>query len=937
MKNNWKERDTAYEQERAKHAEPVPSREYILKILSAHAGPLTRDELVARIGMGPEDSVEALDKRLQAMVRDGQIAQNRRGAYGPVTRMNLITGRVQGHKDGFGFLVRDDATGPDVFLNPRQMKQLMPGDRAAVRIAGRDPRGREEGVVVEVLERNPMPLVGRYMFQQGIAYVVPDNPRVVHDLLIPPGQDGGAKAGQMVVAEITTPPDTRTLPVGRVVEVLGDHLAPGMEIEAAIRAHGLPHKWSSAVDREAAALPDRVGDTDTRGRWDFRGVKLVTIDGEDARDFDDAVLAEPHADGGWKLTVAIADVAAYVRPGTALDREAAERGNSVYFPERVIPMLPEALSNGLCSLNPEVDRLCMVCEMHVDADGEIVRSRFLEGVMHSRARLTYNQVFAALEDPQGPTARQWAAVLPQLQALDQVFHALFRARERRGAIDLDSSETKVVFGADRKIERIVPVARNRAHRIIEECMIAANIEAAKFVIRHKLPAPHRVHQQPDVMKVAALHEFLTERGLRLPGGDRPTPMDYARTLTRARARPDYPLIQSVALRSLMQARYSADPTGHFGLALEHYAHFTSPIRRYPDLLLHRAIKHALHKRKPAEFAYSAADVEARSAHCSATERRADEATRDVVQWLKCEFMSRHVGDEYEAAVTSVASFGLFCELEGLFIEGLVHISALKNDYYVHDAKQHRLRGERGGKVYGLGQRLRVKVVRVNLDERKIDLEPLDQPARTPRGGSPPPRQAPGQGTPPVTRAALALATLLLGGCFASLQSTLPPPGARGGAAALGRPAPALAPGEAGAAMDALRRALAEAARESPLPLQPGDGVPVILQLDPERAFEAQSAQLRLPALDACGAIAGAVMQQPATVVHVVSYAPADSGIEAALGLAARRAASLQDELVREGLFAGRVRAEGREGTPRIELHFQPVVQGREAAAWVPPG
>ncbi|HUR41323.1 MAG TPA: ribonuclease R [Verrucomicrobiae bacterium] len=721
---NWTEQDPGFAQEQAKHASPLPSRNFLLKLLGEHAGPLTADELATHFGLPPEQ-VEGLDKRLQAMIRDGQLVQNRRGAYGPLPRMHVVRGRVQGHRDGFGFLVREDGVQPDIFLNPRQMRQLLPGDVALVRISGTDQRGRPEGVVVEVVERKMQAIVGRYVVDQGIGYVIPDNPRVTHDVLVPPGLHGGAKAGQMVVVEITTPPGSRTLPAGKVKEVLGDHLAPGMEIEAAIRAHGLPHEWPVDVEREAAALPATVSAKDTEGRHDFRELPLVTIDGEDARDFDDAVHAQRQRAGGWKLWVAIADVAAYVKPGSALDREGLLRGNSVYFPERVIPMLPEALSNGLCSLNPHVDRLCMVCELSIDAEGEITGSKFYDGVMHSRARLTYNQVFAALEDPNGPEAQRRAEVLPYLQVLDEVFHALFKAREARGAIDLDSVETKVVFGADRKIERIVPVTRNRAHRIIEECMIAANIEAARFVIKAQRPAPHRVHAQPDVMKVQLLREFLAERGMVLGGGDKPKPKDYAKVLQRARTRPDYSLIQTVCLRSLMQARYSAEPTGHFGLALGEYAHFTSPIRRYPDLLLHRSIKNALHRRKPADLGYDNVGIEAHSAHCSTTERRADEATRDVMTWLKCEYMRSRVGESFVGTVSAVVPFGLFVMLEGLYIEGLVHISSLKNDYYAHEPSQHRLRGERGGRVYTLGQKLRVKVARVNLDERKIDLEPIE--------------------------------------------------------------------------------------------------------------------------------------------------------------------------------------------------------------------
>ena len=731
---NWKDLDPEYPAELAKHPSPMPSRNYLLKIMGQHAGPLTLDELAAELQLD-EAGTGALEKRLRAMLRDGQLVENRRGAYGPLTNMNVVRGRVQGHRDGFGFLIRDDgSTGPDIFLSPRQMKQLMPGDRALVRISGQDQRGRPEGSVVEVLERGSLTLVGRYALNDGVGFVIPDNPRVTQDVMVPPGAHGEAKPGQMVVVEITTPPGARTLPAGRIIEVLGEHLAPGMEIEAAIRAHGLPHVWPDDVEQEAKGLPTTVRPGDIQGRADLRPMPLVTIDGEDARDFDDAVYAERAKEGGWKLWVAIADVAAYVKPGSALDREAFQRATSVYFPERVIPMLPEALSNGLCSLNPNVDRLCMACEMHVSDEGEITRSHFMDGVMHSQARFTYNEVFAILEAPDGPEAQRRKPLVPRLQALDGVFKALFKAREKRGAIDLDSVETKVVFGADRKIERIVPVSRNRAHRIIEECMIAANIESARFVLKHKRPAPHRVHEQPDAMKVVALREFLAERGLRLGGGDKPSPKDYASVLVRARDRTDFKLCQTVVLRSLMQARYSVEPTGHFGLALEHYGHFTSPIRRYPDLLMHRAIKHSLHHKKASDYTYTAAEVDAFCAHCSTNERRADDATRDVMAWLKCEFMRHRIGESYTATVGAVVGFGLFVELDGLYVEGLVHISSLKNDYYIHEAKLHRLRGERGGRVYGLGQKLRVKVVRVDLDERKIDLEVVEEGA-TPRGAA----------------------------------------------------------------------------------------------------------------------------------------------------------------------------------------------------------
>ena len=736
-KTDWRKQDPEFKNEQGRYEDPIPSRALILEVLTDKGEPQTLDELIGHFGLAKLNQQEALSRRLVAMLREGQAMQNRKGAWGAVTRMNLIAGVVQAHRDGFGFLIPDEG-GQDVFLPPRQMRSLMNGDRILVRISGTDFKGRPEGSVAEVLERGTRTVVGRLHMDQGISYVIPDNPRVQQDVLIPPDQRMDAKRGQMVVAEITAPPGTRTLPLGRIIEILGEHMAPGMEIEAAIRAHNLPFEWPAAVEHEAAAIPDTVQPTQIKGREDIRTLPLVTIDGADARDFDDAVYCRPEKKG-WTLWVAIADVSAYVTPGAPLDVEAAKRGNSVYFPQRVIPMLPEKLSNGLCSLNPDVDRLCMVCEMRVLPSGEIDKSRFFQGVMRSQARLIYEDVATILEQPQGELAQKRAALVPHLQALDAVFGALFAAREARGAIDFESTETRIVFGTDRKIDKIVPVKRNRAHRLIEECMIAANVESAKFVEKAKLPALYRIHDDPDPTKVVALREFLAGRGLRLGGGDKPKAMDYAKTLALARKRTDASLIQTVLLRSLMQAQYKQENTGHFGLALTHYSHFTSPIRRYPDLLLHRAIKHALlsqkktagiFRRKSEPFVYTSEQMGAMGAHCSMTERRADDATRDVSVWLKCEFMSDRVGEEFNGLVTSVPNFGLFVELEGLYVDGLVHVSSLKNDYYQHDAKQHRLVGGRNGRVYALGDRVRVKVVRVNLDERKIDLELVDKSPAT---------------------------------------------------------------------------------------------------------------------------------------------------------------------------------------------------------------
>jgi ribonuclease R len=726
---DWRQRDPEHAAESARYAQPLPSRTLILSTLEQSAEPLTLDELIAHFGLSKLSEQEAFAKRLVAMTREGQLAvADRRGAYRPTGQPaqkapppNLVEGKVSMHRDGYGFLAADSG-GPDVFLPPRQMRGLMHGDRARVRVTETDAKGRREGALVEVIERGTTRVVGRLQGAEGVFTVIPNNPRQP-EVIVPAAERGGARHGQMVVAELIAPPNERSLPVGRITEILGEHLAPGMEIQAAIRSHNLPHEWPEAVERESAAFPAGVLPEQIERRIDLRKLGLMTIDGADARDFDDAVYAEAVRGGkGWKLWVAIADVSAYVVPGAPLDAEAQNRGTSVYFPENVIPMLPEVLSNGLCSLNPQVDRLCMVCEMNVDHDGEVSKSRFYEAVMHSQARLVYEEAAAILADPKGPEAQQRGpAVVKPLQTLKAVFEALFAAREKRGAIDFEGTETKIVFGAERKIEKIVPVKRTLAHRLIEECMIAANVESAKLVEKHAMPALYRIHEPPDADKVAVLREFLAGRGLRLSGGAAPKAADYAATLAQLKGREDAGLVQSVMLRSLMQARYSPDNVGHFGLALTHYAHFTSPIRRYPDLLLHRAIKRVLMRGKPKAFAYTPQQMEQLGAHCSTTERRADEATRDVATWLKCEFMRHRVGEELAGVVTSVAPFGLFIELEGLYIEGMVHVSNLEGDYYEFDARHQRLVGSRSKRVYALGQRLQVKVTRVSLDERKIDL------------------------------------------------------------------------------------------------------------------------------------------------------------------------------------------------------------------------
>lgn len=709
--------------EAKKYANPIPSREFILDTLTETDVPLTFDEIAAAFDIRDAEELVALQRRLGAMVRDGQLVLNRRQAYCLVNKQDLIAGRVIGHPDGFGFVKPDDG-GDDVYLYPRQMRGLFHNDRVVVRIIGRDRRGRLEGSVVEVLERNTHTVVGRFYQESGVGFVVPDNKRLVHHIIIPSDRIAGSEQDRIVVAGITDQPTKRTQPIGKILEVVGDHMAPGMETDIAVRTHDLPVEWPAAVEAEIADLETEVPAAAAArdGRVDLRRLPLVTIDGADARDFDDAVYCE-RTPKGWKLLVCIADVSSYVEPGTALDTEAHQRGNSVYFPDRVITMLPEVLSNGLCSLNPDVERLCMACELYVSRAGKVTRSRFFAAVMRSHARFTYDQVAALLGDDEPRLRRRFAELLPHLHALYALYQALHGARAERGAIDFDTIETSFELDEQGRVLAIRPLVRNVAHRIIEECMLAANVAAARLFQRKRMPALYRIHETPKEEKLSDLREFLAGLSLRLPGGKRPTAKDYAALLDAVRARPDRHLIRTVLLRSMQQAIYSSENAGHFGLAYPAYTHFTSPIRRYPDLIVHRAIKHLLAGGTAADFDYAKPDLRRIGEHCSGTERRADEATRDVESWLKCEYMEDKIGAEFEGTITSVNSFGIFVELDRIHVDGLVHITALDNDFYHFDPVGHRLMGKRTGTVYRLGDRLRVRLAAVNLDERKIDFVP----------------------------------------------------------------------------------------------------------------------------------------------------------------------------------------------------------------------
>ena len=713
-------RDPDAQLEASRYENPIASRKLILETVK-QAGALSFDELVSQLGMDSAEQQEALGYRLKAMLRDGQLVQNRKGGYLPVDESHLTLGRVIAHPDGFGFLVPDEG-GDDFFLHGKQMRTVLHGDKAVVRLTGLDRRGRKEGAIVSVVERANTTLVGRLFIESGVAFVGADNKRITQDILIPGDALGEAKHGQIVQIEITQQPTFKRQAIGRVIGVIGDHMAPGMEIEVAIHSHGLPHVFSADALRESDALGGEVSAADKTGRLDLRGVPLVTIDGEDARDFDDAVYCEPEGEG-WRLLVAIADVAHYVRPGTALDADAYERATSVYFPGRVIPMLPESLSNGLCSLNPDVDRLTMVCDMRVTAQGKVTDFNFHDALIRSHARLTYDQVAAAVVERDKKARQQVKNVLPQLENLYDLYQAMKIARKKRGTINFETVETKIEFDAEQKIKGIHPVKRNDAHKIIEECMIAANVCAARFLAKHKVPDLYRVHEPPEDDKLEELRGFLEDLGLKLGApAKKITPRDYARLGEKIAKREDAYLIQTLMLRSMKQAVYKPENTGHFGLALSHYAHFTSPIRRYPDLLVHRGIKHVLQQRKRKDYPYSQNDMVSMGEHCSNNERRADEATRDAEAALKCEYMLDKIGNTYKGHVTGVTSFGLFVQLDELFIEGLVHITNLPRDYYEYDPVNHRLSGENRGLTFRLCDAVTVQLNKVDMDERKIDFD-----------------------------------------------------------------------------------------------------------------------------------------------------------------------------------------------------------------------
>ncbi|WP_372880689.1 ribonuclease R [Psychromonas sp.] len=728
--------DPFFDRESQTYEHPVPSREFILAYLAKQAKPVSRDALFKAFSLSSEEEAEGLRRRLKAMERDGQLVWCRNATYALPDKLNLVKGKVIGHKDGFGFLKVDDHT-DDLFLPAHQMRTLFHGDRILAQPVKVDARGRTEARFVRLLEERPEPIVGRYFVEDGIAVVVPDDSRINHDIIINKEHNLGARHGQIVVVEIIHRPKPRFTAQGKITEVLGQEMQPGMEVEIALRTHDIPHQWPEGLDEELKTIGEVVPEEAYKGRVDLRQLPLVTIDGEDARDFDDAVYCQREADGGWRLWVAIADVSYYVRHGTILDKEAINRGNSVYFPDQVVPMLPEILSNGLCSLNPQVDRLCMVSEMVISKKGLLTDYKFYEAVMNSHARFTYTKVAAILEGDQA-LREHYKTLVPHIEELEHLYKAFKKARHIRGGMEFETLETRFIFDQNRKIESIVPLVRNDAHKIIEECMIQANVAAARLISSAEAAALYRVHETPSEEKLVNFRSFLAELGLSLGGGDKPAPGDYATLAEAFVGREDSELLQTMLLRSMKQAVYQDENLGHFGLALEEYAHFTSPIRRYPDLILHRAIKYVIARQEKGQlkakwtntggFHYQHDEMGFLGEHCSMTERRADDATRDVADALKCEYMQDHIGDVMVGTIAAVTNFGFFVRLNDIHIDGLVHVTSLLSDYYIFDAGKQTLKGERTGRTYRIGDTLEVKVLSVNLDDKKIDFELADQEA-----------------------------------------------------------------------------------------------------------------------------------------------------------------------------------------------------------------
>ena len=715
---SFKKLDPYYEREAAKYKHPIPSREFILQKLDDLAGPESFKGLLKLLRLKGSDAEEALRRRVCAMVRDGQLLTDRRGRYALVNKLNLVAGLVEAHRDGYGFLIPDDHSA-DIFLNPRQMRLLLPHDRVLVSIISKPSQGRREGAVVEILERGISEVVGKFTVTRGVNFVAPLNERFNQEIVIPSGCEGKARSGDYVVVSLTAYPTAKSGVTAKVKTILGRKLSTKLMYELALNEHGIPSAWSDVLVREESKLVKRtVLNRELKNRQDLRSLPFVTIDGEDAKDFDDAVYAEKKADTGWKLYVAIADVSHYVAPLTALDEEALKRGNSVYFPGRVIPMLPESLSNGLCSLQPNVDRFTMVCEANLNHAGKLVNYRFYPAIIRSRARLTYDEVYAALEHPKNSKLK----MLPYLKDLYNLYLLLNARRNRRGALNFVSDEVAINLDGRGNVKEIKPVVAHYVHGMIEECMLVANVCAAQFLKAAKFPLLYRVNGGPDSEKLANLRHFFKAIGVKARPCKKVTPKYYAEILAQTAGSKYEAIVQTTLLRSLKQAIYTPENVGHFGLAYKEYTHFTSPIRRYTDLVIHRIIKAVLLGVKPTAFEYTYEKLAEIGRHCSLTERRADEASREIEKWCECQYLSKHLGGEFNGKITAVMNYGFIVRLDSSGIEGMVHVTSLKRDYYRYQQVQQRLIGERTKKCYALGDKIRVYVSGVNLEEREINFD-----------------------------------------------------------------------------------------------------------------------------------------------------------------------------------------------------------------------
>lgn len=742
-------KDPNYKREQEKYDDPIPSREYIVDVIRAHKKSMSREQIIRALNMTKAHHIEALRRRLNAMLRDVDLVLVKERFELP-ERLDLILGTVIGHKDGMGFLRPDDGSS-DLMIAHRCMRRYFHDDQVLAQPIGFNHRGRPECRIIQLRVARSDLIVGTVRMKQDMCFVIPKDKRIQHWIEVPADARKQAEEQQVVVVQLMTRPAYQRKAQGKIVEILDQEDQVGMEIQIALRNFDLPHEWSPPVIKQVSRFPDKVTPAECANRVDLRHLPLVTIDDEDSKDFDDAVYAEPLADGAYKLLVAIADVSHYVKKDSVLDQEALARGNSVYFPSQVLPMLPEALSNGLCSLNERVDRLCMACDMVINAAGEVASYQFYPAVMHSHKRLTYTKVAHFLATGELELDSQF--LQPHLQHLQHVYGLLSHEREQRGAIGFETQEMKFVFDQDSRIQSIVPRVRNDAHKVIEECMIAANVAAAKFVLANKGETLYRVHESPSEEKLVAFHSLLAEKGISMNKVDEPHPKVYANLMKRISDRPDRAQIQVLLLRSMKQARYTADNEGHFGLALEQYAHFTSPIRRYPDLQLHREIRYLLARQRgqvkekftpDGGYLYDVEELDALGLHCSMTERRADDATREVSDWLKCEYMQQFVGQEFDAQIVSLTSFGFFARLTDWFIDGLVHITSLTDDFYQFDPDKQHLLGEHTRRCFKMTDKVRIRVVNVSLEDKQIDfaLYDLAPPKGQLVGKRPPMNKAP---------------------------------------------------------------------------------------------------------------------------------------------------------------------------------------------------